>query len=124
MKTIYLLFVVVIVGFMASCTYNEYVPEVAPPIDSTDTISFATDIQPIFTAKCIGCHAGSSAPMGLDLEEGVSYDKIVPSHVNLDSPEESLIYTHPSPDGSHYAKYTAAEAQLVLVWIQQGAQNN
>ena len=40
--------------------------------------------------------------------------------------EESLIYTKADPAGtdSHRTKYSAEEAQLVLLWIEQGAENN
>ena len=109
-----------ILGIFASC---EYTPIIAPA-GKTGDISFSTDIQPIFTAKCTGCHAGASAPKGLDLTAGKAYNDIVPGFVNLNSPEESVIYTHPSPDGSHYAKYSSSEAENILNWIKQGALDN
>lgn len=121
MKKIYFVFIVVIVGFMSSCTYNEYVPEELPPVDTSKVYSFALDVQPIFSAKCTGCH-GTAA--GLSLEEGNAYDNIVPARINADVPEESLIYTKPLPTGTHSAKYSAEEAQNVLLWIEQGAKNN
>jgi hypothetical protein len=47
----------------------------APPPD--EEVSFLTDIQPIFDANCIRCHSGATAPLGLDLSEGVSFGNLV-----------------------------------------------
>jgi hypothetical protein len=122
MKKIYLVFIVVMAVIMSSCSYNVYVPEEAPPIDSTKVFSLATDVQPIFDGKCVSCHGDTK---GLHLEAENAYDNIVPNNVNLEIPEESLIYEYPSPSGLHSGpKYTAEEAQIVLQWIKQGALNN
>jgi hypothetical protein len=42
-----------------------------------DLPTYADDVQPIFDANCTGCHVGATAPRGLDLSDGVSYDMIV-----------------------------------------------
>jgi len=44
------------------------------PVDSNDLF---TNVQKVFTASCIRCHSGASAPQGLSLADGVSYDQIV-----------------------------------------------
>jgi mono/diheme cytochrome c family protein len=38
------------------------------------TVSFATDVQPIFNANCVGCHGANG---GLDLSAGNSYGNLV-----------------------------------------------
>src|SRR6185295_16861231 len=38
---------------------------------------YTSTIQPIFNAKCTACHAGASAPKGLDLTTGNSFAKLV-----------------------------------------------
>lgn len=38
---------------------------------------YTTTIQPIFNAKCTACHAGASAPQGMDLTTGNSFGMIV-----------------------------------------------
>jgi len=38
---------------------------------------YTSKIQPIFNAKCTACHAGASAPQGMDLTAGVSFAMIV-----------------------------------------------
>ncbi len=119
MKKIYFVVLSGVFAIMYSCTYNELVIEELPPIE--EEVSFSDEIQPIFDSKCVNCHGGSG---GLYLEADVSYGNIVPSLINETIPEESEIYTTPSLTGSHYVKYSAEEAQLVLTWIEQEAQNN
>jgi hypothetical protein len=40
-------------------------------------LSHATDIQPLWTARCISCHSGILAPQGLVLTAGTAYGMIV-----------------------------------------------
>jgi len=40
-------------------------------------VSFATNVQSVFTANCIGCHSGAGAPEGMSLANGVAYGAIV-----------------------------------------------
>lgn len=102
--------------------YKALADETNFPTDLPGTMSFARDIQPIFTAKCITCHSGVSPPAGLDLSEGNAYDHINnATYINLASPAQSLIYLVPQ---AHFAKYTSGESDKVLKWIEQGALNN
>ncbi len=123
-RSIFLILIVFTV-FLAGCKYSFILPEeVTPPNPDGQPVSFATQVQPIFTAKCIECHkTGGTAP---DLSEGKSYSQIVPAHVNLTTPDESDIYKYPSPSSSMHTwrKYSSNEANLVLTWIQEGAKNN
>ena len=108
-----------------ACTYDFIVKEELPPVDPTVTILFATQIVPIFTDKCVACHkTGGQAP---DLSAANAFNNIKSMNLtNATTPENSLIYTYPHPSTTMHSwkKYTAAEAQLVLTWIQQGAKNN
>lgn len=68
--------IVLLIGFfnlITSCDAEE-----GPFVTEIDTInvSFADDIQPIFTAKCIQCHDQNHST-GLDLREGNSYNLLV-----------------------------------------------
>lgn len=126
MKTLKLIFTIVAVALLFSqCQYDFIVPEeVIDPTDPTlEDVSFSNEIAPIFTDNnCTACHTtGSTAP---DLTAANAYTSLVPNYVNLDTPEESTIYTKPSPTGTHPVKYSEAEAALILTWITQGAQNN
>jgi hypothetical protein len=46
--------------------------------------SFAQNVQPIFSARCTGCHSGQSPNAGLDLSAGVSYANLVNKQVSSD----------------------------------------
>ena len=109
-------------AFNTGCYYDQvYIAPEIPDL-GPDPVSFAAEIQPIFTAKCIACHPPTR---GLDLSEGNAYASINnATYINLGTPAESLIYTKPSPTGSHPGKYTTTEAALLLRWIEEGAQNN
>jgi hypothetical protein len=109
-----------------ACTYDFIVKEELPPINPGVDVLFATQIVPIFADKCVSCHkAGGQAP---DLSAAAAYNSIKNMNlINTVTPESSVIYTEPSPTTPtvhNWKKYSAAEAQLVLTWIQQGAKNN
>ena len=119
---ILVLFTILISG----CRYNFIVPEeTVDPNPGGEPVSYATQVQPIFTAKCIECHKqGGTAP---NLTAGSSYNQVVPAHVDLAKPEESDIYKYPSPTSTSlhtWRKYSTNEATLVLTWIKEGAKNN
>ena len=124
MKKYDIFFVLVLVTLLFSgCKYDFVLPEEVPAINPNVPISFATKIVPIFTTgTCISCHkAGGQAP---DLTSTAVYSQIVPSLVNLSTPETSKIYTYPGSSAHSWKAYTASEASLVLEWIKQGAKNN
>ena len=124
MKTLKLVAVIFVALLFSQCTYDFIVPEevIDPDDPNVEEISFATEIAPIFTSlDCTACHSGGIPP---NLTSANAYSSIVPSRVNLDNPEESKIYTKPSPSGSHPKQYSDAQAALVLTWIKQGAKNN
>lgn len=125
MKKLKLFAFILVALLFSQCKYDFIVPEeVIDPTDPTiEDVSFASEIAPIFnTLDCTACH--STGGVSPDLTSSNAYSSIVPSHVNLDSPGESEIYTKPSPSGSHPKKYSEAQAALVLTWITQGAKNN
>ena len=108
-------------GFVA-CEYTDIVEDDGSG-DITENISFSTNIEPIFTTQsCTNCHPTMKKP---DLTAGNAYESIMAlGLVNTSDPSESKLYSVPSPDNSHGANYTSAQAKLVLAWIEQGAKNN
>lgn len=118
-------FLILVLGslFLNSCKYDFLLPEFTPEVpvsnDGTTTVSFKTQIAPIFADKCVSCH-NTQAPV---LTADVAYAKIVPAYVNTASPSSSKIYEHAS-SGNHYAKVSSAQAALILAWIKDGAKNN
>jgi len=122
-RTIFLISILLSL-FLNSCKYDFILPEVVPPV--TGTVSFSTQVAPIFSAggKCTSCHnTGGQAP---DLSAANAYASIVPGLINTASPEQSLIYSFPAPATSTHTwkKYTAGEAAIILAWITDGAKNN
>lgn len=125
MKTLKLFAVILVALLFSQCKYDFIVPEevIDPDDPDVEDVSFATEVAPIFTSiDCTACHkTGATSP---DLTSANAYSAIVPKYVDLDNPEESEIYTKPSPSGSHPKKYSEAQAALILTWITQGAQDN
>ena len=121
----------ILISFLAlllgSCTYKITEPEKGPVINPTDTVSFQTQIIPIFNdnSNCVSCHkAGGQSP---DLTPSAAYAELNSKGlVTPNDPTTSKIYTYIEPAGpSHtWKKYTDSEAQLINIWITQGANNN
>lgn len=113
--------------FITGCKYDFILPEEVPVIDNGgEPISFATQIAPIFSAsnKCTSCHqTGGLASPDLLTASSV-YSNIVPAYVNTGAPETSKIYINASSGDHNNTKVTALQAQLILTWITEGAQNN
>lgn len=113
--------------FITGCKYDFILPEEVPVIDNGgEPISFASQIVPIFSAnnKCTSCHqSGGLANPDLGTASSV-YANIVPAYVNTTAPETSKIYVNSVSGNHNNTKVTALQAQLILTWITEGAQNN
>lgn len=122
MKIFRALLFILLAGFLfCSCEYEWIQPE-TPPIP--DTVSFSNDIMPIFNNGCNTnvCHgAGGTAP---DLSEGNAYNALISgSYVDTETPEASILYTT-MKSGSMKPYTNPGDEEIVLAWIQQGAENN
>jgi hypothetical protein len=93
-------------------------------------VSFSSEIQPIFDAKCAVCHPVSYEY--LDLRQGRSYDELVRVSSALQPafervlpgrPELSYLLTH-VPDPSREGLLADDEKALISAWIEEGAPNN
>jgi hypothetical protein len=103
-------------------------------------VSFATDVQPIFSASCLGCHfSGGQVP---NLTAGNSYAAIVGvasatatcsgnTYVTAGNAAASLVYAKvivaAPPCGSHMplgGQLSNANLQTIADWINAGAPNN
>lgn len=126
MKKLFLLFALSAL-FATSCTYKFVEPEVEDLPNPTDTISFSSDILPIFNDgnNCTSCHkAGATSP---DLTSANAFSQITSlGLINTSDAAQSDIYYVPAPISSshNWKKYSEAQAQKVLLWITQGANNN
>jgi hypothetical protein len=109
------------------------------------SVSFSQDIQPIFDARCTGCHATSGTASFLPLTSGSAYDNLVGASstrtgtppagvlVVAGSSSESVLYQRVSGDGLPGGESTMPisgagldDAQLALIrtWIDEGAADN
>ena len=118
---------------------------VGPPT-STDSVTFAADVQPIFTQNCAftgGCHAGTSPAQAMNLSAGLAYANIV----NVTANEAPLRRIRPLlPDSSYLVHklqgtqanvggsggqmplggtpLTVMQISRLRAWITLGAKNN
>lgn len=87
-------------------------------VDVPEVVSFANDIQPIFSAKCATCHT-STVPV---LTSGNAYNSLINgSYVNTTDPASSVIIIK---TGTGHGGLNPTEKALLLAWIEKGAQNN
>jgi serralysin len=100
-------------------------------------VDYTSDIQPIFTNRCTGCHSGGGAPQGLQLDAANSYGDLV----NVASNEvPTLLRVEPgNPDDSYLVQkiegtaavggrmplggtpLSAGTIALIRQWISEGA---
>lgn len=109
--------VILVLMLTTGCYYDKvYIPE------PEGEISFDTDLQPIFDAKCAICHPDDSQP---DLQPDQSYNSLISGdYVNTADPANSKLYVKINTGGSMETYATDTERALVLKWIEQGAKNN
>ena len=97
---------------------------ITPEVDVPDTVSFETDIIPIFEASCnsVGCHNTGGIPP--DLTAPNAYINLTLfGYLDTVDPASSELYT--KIDGGSMDIYaTDQERALILAWIEQGALDN
>jgi uncharacterized membrane protein len=104
----------------AGCEYDTITPKVVTLPD--EAVSYASQIQTVFDAKCIACHSAQS-PI---LVSSSSYTNLKTGNlVNTTTPASSKIYTQAKsghPGGANAMSVT--ELAYLLKWITEGAANN
>jgi len=103
------------------------------------TVSFAADIQSIFTARCVVCHGPPAPNAGMNLSAGVSYANLVGVVSTGYAPARrivpgdttaSVLFNKVFGTGRYGAtmplggSLSQAERHLIRTWIVEGAQNN
>jgi hypothetical protein len=106
-------------------------------------VSFASSVQPIFSASCAtsGCHSGAFPAGNMNLESGQAYGNIV-NVVSLEVPALKRVLPGAASSSYLYQKITNAmgivglpmplgsypmpsdDIDAIEAWINQGAQNN
>lgn len=121
---------------------NQGATVIPPPPGPGGTVDYETQIQPIFDESC-SCHLSVSAPGGLTLLSGISYDALVgvnssqSSSLQLVEPGEpdrsylvikiddilsTLRVGERMPRGS--SPLSDSKIQLIRTWIEEGAQRS
>ena len=96
-----------------------------------------SEIQDIFTSRCIGCHSGGAPPQGLHLDAANSFDEIVdvpsnevPSLKRVDPGDPDNSYLVQKVEGTaavgsrmplNATPLTEEEIALIRRWISEGA---
>jgi len=112
--------------FIAGCK-KDYIFEPAPP-DPNVPVLFSTEIVPIFEANCYGggCHDGDMDP---DLTPANAYNSLMTGgYVDTTNgganAESSILYQKLTTDMPPGQLLSSDKIAKILLWIQQGGNNN
>ncbi|AWB65594.1 hypothetical protein C2869_03705 [Saccharobesus litoralis] len=130
-------FTSLIFSFLAGCGGDENGDEnVATKIalDPNEPISYSIQVKPILSDRCFGCHGQDEANRKADLQlhnAESAYKKfkdgsqpIVPGNAEKSVVYQRIISTDPDfvmPPKSSHTVVTPEEAEIIKVWINQGA---
>ena len=122
------IFTVILIVFQGCYDATTLVIDNSPAV--TKTVSFKTDLIPIFDKSCnmAGCHnTGGKQP---DLTTDKAYASLtIGNYLNLASPDQSVVYLYLVGKKNPQMPLGAANNpsninNLMLAWIKQGAKNN
>ena len=124
-----LITVLSVIFILSSCARDYIVPDPpapppTPPSPNENKISYAGEIQPVFSAKCVGCHGvGATLPT---LVAGKSYQSLMSISGMIDTvtPGNSILYKEMATGGGMSGYCFKSNADSVYKWIRQGAKNN
>tara|TARA_Y100000031_G_C8072647_1_gene315801 strand:+ start:214 stop:582 length:369 start_codon:yes stop_codon:yes gene_type:complete len=99
------------------------------PGEVPETVSFSTDIIPIFSTSCANCHASGSIFPGLILTTDVAYDQLLTDGINTpyvvpSDPASSSLYVRMTTDMPPSGLVSVTKQEIILKWIEEGAENN
>lgn len=103
-------------------------PTTVPAISGPSTVSFANEILPLLQSRCSNCHGGSRTEEGLSLRtyESVMTGSESGAVIIPGDAANSLLYqmVESQEMPKRGAKLTPDQLQLILTWINEGAQDN
>ncbi len=113
----------------ASPTHPSADPTTAPTAAQVaGPVSFARDLLPLFNETCIKCHGGDKIEKGLDMKSysalmaGSERGAVVVPGDASSSRLAQLVENGKMPKRG--PKLTSEQVQLIVDWINSGAQNN
>ena len=114
----------VVAGIGLSSCYKDIISPESDPDGPPQAVSFKTDLEPVFNAKCAlsGCHvSGAHNP---NMTASFSYSAIVNGgFVNTIVPKSSRLYVMINSEMSEYMP-SPKDRSKVYDWIRNGAPNN
>ena len=122
------IFTVILIVFQGCYDATTLVIDNSPAV--TKTVSFKTDLIPIFDKSCnmAGCHnTGGKQP---DLTADKAYASLtIGNYLNIAAPDQSVVYLYLVGKKNPQMPLGAANNpsninKLMLAWIKQGAKNN
>jgi hypothetical protein len=128
MKKISQFLMMVIISMMATSCYYDELPYEAPAGPLPETVSYKSDVQPLWDQNCTGCHkTGATKP---DLTAVNSYAALTTAnkYVVPSNAAGSFLYKCLIGQGGPLmppnGAMSAAKIALVEKWINDGALNN
>jgi len=116
-----MLFSALFLVILGGCEYEVVEPDRTPV---TEEVLFSGKIIPIFNTSCnfSGCHSAGAVPP--DLTPAGAYASLMSlNQIDTVNPANSILYKSMTT-GSMKNYSNAAQAKLILAWIEQGAKNN
>lgn len=113
-------------GWRGQGSYPQSTPvQPTVPAPSNTKVSFSDDVQPIFTARCVACHGGTSG-LYLNSYENVMRGGARGAEVVPGDPNNSRLIQYVN---SRYMPFrnqplTSVQLQTLVDWVASGAPNN
>lgn len=103
---------------VSSCNYDTIVTE-----EIVGPVSYSSHIQPIFDNNCTSCHSADAMQPDLTIDN--SYTALLTgSYIDTVTPDKSKLILKVTGGHPFTGTPTVNETDLMLHWIEQGAQNN
>jgi hypothetical protein len=105
----------------SNCTYNNEVDyfKDSTNVCNTDSMSFKTDVYPIISASCVGCHGNSGASARINLE---GYANVKKNATIMMKAIEHKSGVAAMPQGA--SKLPVCTINQLNAWIDQGLKDN
>jgi len=118
---------IIIAAAFTACKHEMVEPGTSSEVvilSSTDSVSFQTQILPLYQSYCgsSGCHSAASAKEGVVTTDYFNIRKGIRSK-NLNESEYYTIITSGEMPPKRSAKLSSAQIALIAKWINEGAKN-
>ena len=119
-----LILILLVAGVAGSGCYYDRESELYPSgYCDTASVTWTAAIQPVIRQQCayVGCHAGSGASAGINLEAYAGVKAIAQNGALLGSVQHSGNYT---PMPSQASKLPECTISKIRIWVTAGAPEN